>query len=193
MTVVPDEQTSAAVVKARKGRRRWIIAIAVTAVYLVVGVVEVRLFFVPTSDRPGPTDAVVVLGGPTYLTRLHAADRLIADNSPGAVEAVSTPNGLPCPTYHAPQASALICFSPDPSTTQGEARAVAKLAAQYGWTSITVVTTADQVWRARLRFSRCWSGDLRVVQAPTTIVTRLLSAPYETAATIKAEVFQRRC
>ena len=192
MTVVPDEQTNAGAATPRRSRRRLIIATAVTVVYLVVAAVEVRLFIVPTSDHAGPTDAVVVLGGHTYITRFRAANRLIAEN-PGAAEVVSTPNNVSCPSYHAPQASAYICFRPEPSTTQGEARAVAKLAAQYGWTSITVVTTADQVWRARLRFSRCWSGDLRVVQAPTTIMTRLISAPYETAATIKAEVFQRGC
>jgi hypothetical protein len=192
MTVVPDEQTSAAVAAPRRSRRRWIIALVVTVVYLVVGVAEVRLFVVPTSDRRGPADAVVVLGGETYITRLRAANWLI-HQYPGAVEVVSTPLNVPCPNYHAPEASALICFRPDPSTTQGEARAVAKLAAQHGWKSITVVTTGDQVWRARLRFSRCWSGDLRVVRAPTSIVSRLLAAPYETAATIKAEVFQRGC
>jgi uncharacterized SAM-binding protein YcdF (DUF218 family) len=192
MTVLPGEQTNAAPVTPRTGRHRWLVAAAVTVVYLVVAVVEVRLFIVPRSDHPGPTDAVVVLGGSTYDIRLRAANRLIAEH-PGAAEVVSTPNGLPCPSYHAPQASVLICFRPAPSTTQGEARAVAKLAAQYSWKSITVMTTADQVWRARLRFSRCWSGDLRVVQAPTTIMTRLLSAPYETAATIKAEIFQRGC
>ncbi len=111
---------------------------------------------------------------------------------PGAVEVVSTPGRQRCPHPY-PGASDIICFRPDPTTTQGEARATAALAAQYGWKHITVVTTADQVWRARLRFSRCWSGDLSVVRAPTSIVSRLFSAPYETAATIKAEVFQRSC
>jgi uncharacterized SAM-binding protein YcdF (DUF218 family) len=190
MTVVPDEHTTSVVIAPRKTRHR-IVAVAVALVLAAIAVFEIRFYVVPTSDRRGPTNAVVVLGGGTYADRLQAAGTLLRDY-PGAVEVVSTPGRLSCPSPYAGAAS-IICFRPDPATTQGEARATAALAAQYGWKHITVVTTADQVWRARLRFSRCWSGDLSVVRAPTSIVTRLFSAPYETAATIKAEVLQRSC
>lgn len=152
--------------------------------------VDVRLFVVPTADRPTATDAIVVLGGQTYPARLHAALGLIKAN-PKAVLVVSTPGRTPCPRWAT--RSTMICFQPDPSTTQGEARETALLAAQHGWTSIEVITTADQVWRARLRFKRCWSGQLRVVQAPTSIYVRLRSVPYETAASVKAELLQRSC
>jgi hypothetical protein len=190
MTVVPDEHTTTTVAAPMKTRHR-IVAVAVALVLVAMAVFEIRLYVVPTSDRRGPTDAVVVLGGGTFIDRLHAAGALLAQY-PGAVEVVSTPGRLGCPDPY-PGAASIICFRPDPATTQGEARAAAALAAQYGWKHITVVTTADQVWRARLRFSRCWSGDLSVVRASTSIVTRLFSMPYETAATIKAEVFQRSC
>ncbi len=162
----------------------------VAALVVAVAAVDVRLFVVPTTDRPTTTDAIVVLGGQTYPARLHAALGLSRAN-PAAVLVISTPGGNPCPRWAT--RSKLICFEPDPSTTQGEARETARLAAQYGWTSIEVITTADQVWRARLRFSRCWSGDLRIVQAPTSIFVRLLSVPYETAASVKAELLQRGC
>lgn len=190
MTVVPDEHTTSVVAPPMKTRHR-IVATAVALVLVAIAVFEIRFFVVPTSNRRGPTDAVVVLGGGTFIDRLRAAGTLLHEY-PGAVEVVSTPGRLGCPHPY-PGAAGIICFRPDPATTQGEARATAALAAQYGWKHITVVTTADQVWRARLRFSRCWSGDLSVVRAPTSIVTRLFSTPYETAATIKAEVFQRGC
>jgi uncharacterized SAM-binding protein YcdF (DUF218 family) len=160
-------------------------------VLLIGAAVAGRLFVVPASNGPGPADAFVVLGGHTYIDRLRAAAQL-ADAYPDAVLVVSTPGDNPCPRYSR-STRQVICFRPDPSTTQGEARATAALAAQYGWHKITVVTTADQVWRARLRFSRCWAGDLQVVQAPTHLFTRLIGVPYEIAATVKAEVFQRSC
>jgi uncharacterized SAM-binding protein YcdF (DUF218 family) len=190
MTVVPDEHTTSTVVAPMKTRHR-IIAVAVAVVLVAIASFEIRFYVVPTSDRRGPTDAVVVLGGGTFLDRLRTAGAILREY-PGAVEVVSTPGRQGCP-YPYPGAASIICFRPDPTTTQGEARATAALAAQYGWKHITVVTTADQVWRARLRFSRCWSGDLSVVRAPSSIASRLLETPYETAATIKAEVFQRSC
>lgn len=190
MTVVPDEHTTSTLAAPKKARHQ-IVAVSIAAVLVAIAVFEVRFYVVPTSDRRAPTDAVVVLGGGTFIERLRTAGELLAQY-PGAVEVVSTPGTLRCPKPY-PGASSIICFRPDPATTQGEARATAALAAQYGWKHITVVTTADQVWRARLRFSRCWSGDLSVVRAPTSIASRLFSVPYETAATIKAEVFQRSC
>lgn len=172
-------------------RRHRIVSAVVLVLVLAIGAVDVRLFVVPTSDKPAHTDAIFVLGGDTFMVRLHAAMRLLVQHR-SDVLVVSTPSGNPCPD-DPPAGTQVICFRPDPSTTQGEAREAAKLAGEYRWTSMTVVTTADQVWRARLRFSRCWSGDLRVVEAPTSAWVRVHSVPYEMAATVKAEVFQRGC
>ena len=171
-------------------RSRVVLAVVATLVLSVL-VIDARLFVIPTADRPQPTEAVVVLDGSTFRARLEAAVPL-AHRFAGSTLLVSTPYANPCP-LGVVSASRLVCFAPDPVTTQGEARAAARLATERGWTSMTVVTTADQVWRARLRFSRCFSGDLRVVQAPTSIWHRLASVPYEMGATIKAEVFQRAC
>lgn len=172
-------------------RRHRILSTLVAVLVIAVAVVDVRLFVVPVSDAAQPTDAFVVLGGDTFTIRLDAAIGLVRQQ-PGASLVVSTPGRTRCP-FFLRFSTRVICFRPDPSTTQGEARATAALAKEHGWTSITVVTTADQVWRARLRFSRCYGGDLRVVQAPTSMWIRLRSVPYEMAATVKAEVFQRSC
>lgn len=172
-------------------RRHRIGSAIVAAAIVAVAVIDVRLFVVPTSASAKPTDAVVVLGGSTYDVRLKAALKLVRQY-PGAVLVVSIPGDKPCPRL-APGASRIICFDPDPKTTQGEAREAALLARRHGWTSMTVVTTADQIWRAGVRFSRCRPGNLRLVQAPTSGWIRLRSVPYEMAATVKAEVFQRSC
>jgi len=172
-------------------RRHRIVSSLVALLVIAVAVADIRLFVVPVSDIAAPTDAFVVLGGDTFTIRLNAAVAL-ARQDPGASLVVSTPGRTRCPRYLRIGVP-VICFRPDPSTTQGEARATAALAKEHGWTSITVVTTADQVWRARLRFSRCYTGSLRVVQAPTSMWIRLRSVPYEMAATVKAEVLQRNC
>ncbi len=174
----------------RSRRQRWFNIVA-ALVILAAAVVEVRLYVVPASDGARPADAVVVLGGVEYQARLRTADAMLA-KYPGSVVVVSIPGGISCPPQPA-GASAILCFSPNPSTTQGEARTAAKLAAKYGWKTMEVVTTADQVWRARLRFSRCWSGDLTVVRSNSSIGSRLRAVPYETAATVKAETLQRGC
>ena len=174
----------------RSAWRRWV-NLAVAVVIVVAAVIEVRLYVVPASDGAGPADAVVVLGGQEYKARLATADVMLA-KFPGSVVVVSIPGGIQCPPQP-PGASAILCFSPDPSTTQGEARMAAKLAAKYGWKTMEVVTTADQVWRAKLRFSRCWAGDLTVVRSNSSIYSRMRAVPYETAATIKAETLQRGC
>lgn len=172
-------------------RRHRVVSAAVAVVLVAVAAIDVRLFVVPRSDPPARSDAFVVLGGDTFTIRLKAGLAL-AREYPDTMLVVSTPGRTPCPRTKAPRGR-LICFVPDPSTTQGEARAAARLAGAHGWTSMTVVTTADQVWRARLRFARCWDGDLRVVQAPTSWWIRLREVPYEMGATVKAEVFQRGC
>jgi uncharacterized SAM-binding protein YcdF (DUF218 family) len=172
-------------------RRHRVMSAALALVVLAVAALDVRLFVVPRSDPPAKSDAFVVLGGDTFDLRLEAGLKL-AHEYPDATLVVSTPGRSLCPRWLVPRRQ-LICFVPRPSTTQGEARMAARLAVQHGWTSMTVVTTADQVWRARLRFARCWDGDLRVVQAPTNAWIRIREIAYEMGATVKAEVFQRSC
>jgi uncharacterized SAM-binding protein YcdF (DUF218 family) len=172
-------------------RRRPVVSVAAVLAVLAIGTLDVRLFVVPRSEPPARSDAFVVLGGDTFTIRLEAGVKL-AREYPDSTLVVSTPGRTRCPRGLLPR-NRLICFDPEPSTTQGEARAAAELALTHGWNSMTVVTTADQVWRARLRFSRCWDGDLRVVQAPTSVWIRIREVPYEMGATVKAEVFQRTC
>ena len=54
---------------------------------------------------------------------------------------------------------------PEPSTTRGEAREVARLAAERGWQRIFVVTSSYHVPRARLIFRRGLMCELAFVSA----------------------------
>jgi hypothetical protein len=54
---------------------------------------------------------------------------------------------------------------PEPSSTRGEARAVARLAAERDWRRILVVTSTYHVPRARLIFRRGLACELALVSA----------------------------
>ena len=86
-----------------------------------------------------------------------------------------------------------ICFDPNPDTTQGEAEYAARLARQYRWHSIALVTITAQDSRARLRMERCFSGHVYVMTAPTRAKYWPYELAYEWAATIKALTINRSC
>jgi uncharacterized SAM-binding protein YcdF (DUF218 family) len=59
----------------------------------------------------------------------------------------------------------VVSVVPEPSTTRGEARVVARLAEQRGWQRLLVVTSAYHVPRARLIFRRALACELVLVSA----------------------------
>ena len=85
------------------------------------------------------------------------------------------------------------CFHSDPWTTRGEARDIAALAAKRHWDSIILVTTPDQAWRAHLRFSRCFPGNVFNAIAPLHWQDWFRQIPYQWLASIKALTFERTC
>lgn len=171
-------------------RRRKVVLISLGVVVMLFVGGTLRLFVFPARDKPRHVDAIMSLGG--YGPRLAAAVELAKQGyAPNLV--VSDPNtGCPDPI----EGVHIICFYPHPATTQGEARKAAELAKQYGWKSMMVVTTPDQITRARIRFERCtsvegvdiaWVGpDLSLSRWPYAIA-------YEWAALAKALVWQRAC
>jgi hypothetical protein len=174
----------------RLGRSRRLLVIA--AVLLVFfGAVTDRLYVEPRSDKPLNHGLIVVLGS------LHRGDRLelaghLADQQHVLLLSIDRYCPAPVTVAFRPYADAQ-CFRPDPFTTRGEARYAATYAREHGFNGITVITTADQVSRARLRFKRCWSGALAVVAASASNWTVLTRVPYEIGASIKAETLQRGC
>jgi uncharacterized SAM-binding protein YcdF (DUF218 family) len=128
-------------------------------------------------------DAIVVLGG--RANRLPVGLRLLRDGA-GRLLIVfnATGSGEEDEDGH-------LYVRPDPYTTRGEARAVAKLAREHGWRSIIVVTSAYHVPRARMIFRRAWDGELRMVSAPPTWWRLPFDIASELAKTVYALTLRR--
>jgi hypothetical protein len=153
----------------------------------------VRLFVWPDRGMPARVDAIVMLNGqgkrlPTTLDLAWAHRARVVVISRGSPY---WGNGSIC----APQIPGVrvICFSPRPDTTQGEAEFAGRLARRYHWHSIALVTTTPQDTRARLRVERCFPGSIYVMTAPLRAYDWPYALVYEWGATIKALVFQRAC
>ena len=113
---------------------------------------------------PATVSAIVSLDRPggTLNTALRLAEQRRASF---LVISLGTPeSGYGCPRPIA--GVRLICFNPSPGTTQGEAEFVGRLAREYHWRSIAVVTITPQASRARLRIERCFGGPVYVVTTP---------------------------
>jgi hypothetical protein len=173
-------------------RKRWRIALIVlTAVVVTVSALTARLFVWPEQSMPARVSAIVMLDSPgnTVSDALRVAHQ---HRAPFLVISLGTPlSGYRCPAP-LPRVK-LICFNPKPATTQGEAEFVGRLARNYHWQSIAVVTITPQASRARLRVERCFAGPVYVVATPITLTSWPYQLAYEWGAMIKALVLQRRC
>ena len=166
----------------RRWRRRVVVLLL-----LVLVAATVRLFVLPRTDAPRDVDAVVVLGG--QGDRLGEGLRLVRAGF--AKQLVVSMPGQGCPTAGSLPGIQVRCFSPDPRTTQGEARYTAALVRSEGWHSVIVVSTTDQVTRARLRLRRCTGVTAGYVATPPANWPRAVA--YEWGALVKALTLQRSC
>jgi hypothetical protein len=176
-------------------RRRYVVSVASALVLVVFAVLTARLFIWPDlAPVPARVDAVIELGGAAVdgrdrlavaLARAHRAPFLVQST---VVEEAGTDRCLP----PVPDVTVL-CFHPDPETTRGEAEYIGREAARRHWTSIVLVTTPDQAWRAKLRTTRCFSGRVYVATSPLPAFEYLWQVPYQWAATLKAFTVQRAC
>ncbi len=159
---------------------------AVLVAWVAAGVVVLGL---PRTSTPHHVDALLVLGPADG--RIDQAVELAAEGHVGTVVV-----SLPEPASASPRTAAFCaqthphpvrCFAPEPSTTQGEARALAALAAEPGWTSVAVLTHRSHLSRAGVLLRRCFSGEVVLVASgerytPLYWVFRFL---YETGAWVK--------
>jgi hypothetical protein len=163
----------------------------VAVIVVVFLAATARLFVWPDRGMPPKVDALVSLDTPNGT--LGTALRLAGEHrAPNLVVSLGTPqSGYGCP----PPISGvrLICFNPDPGTTQGEAEYVGRLARRYHWGSVAIVTVASQDTRARLRMERCFSGPVYVVTTPIRLISWPYQIAYEWGALVKALTLQRGC
>jgi hypothetical protein len=116
----------------------------------------------PAARAALPDGPVMVLGGSS--TRLPLALELPGVPGPerplvlsaGAVDDWRARGGT-CADAH------VVCVTPDPSSTYGEALALDALAAEQGWDAVTVITSDFHVARARWQFGACASVPVAVV------------------------------
>jgi hypothetical protein len=128
------------------------------------------LFVWPRQPEP-PTkaDAVVVLAGglnsrldPAIALMRRRIAPVLAISSAFHDEKWKKAQRL-CRGDLGPTRYAVLCFTAEPFSTQGEARTVAAIAREEGWNRIVVVTSTYHVTRTRMLFRRCYDGELWVV------------------------------
>lgn len=165
---------------------------AVAAVILVFAALTARfLIWPPLTAIPSRVDAIVELAGTSDGGR-DALTLTLANEGRAHYMVQSTVAGDDRCLPPVPDVIVL-CFHPDPLTTRGEAQTIGRMAKQYGWRSVILVTTPDQALRAKLRTSRCFSGEIYNATAPMPIQYWLSAIPYQWGAFAKAFTVETEC
>lgn len=159
-------------------RRTVLVATAVLATGALALTAWGVFLLKPRADGPARADAVVMLAGADDGRHLYArdlveaghADTLLVSNPGGNAELVAR---RLCTGIARPAGAEVVCFSPEPRTTWGEARAVAAIAEARGWERVLVVTNRPHTLRAG-RWMRSATGlDVRMTPIESLDRTRL--------------------
>lgn len=134
-----------------------------------------QLFYRDHSDALRKVDAIVVLGG-EHDGREDYGLRLAQE---GYANTVVVSNPYESPGYDhsgvdlmqrvcssSTERIEVICFNPDPSTTQGEAMFVQRMAKERHWTSAIVISWRYHLFRARFIFGQCFDGEVVMRSVP---------------------------
>lgn len=155
------------------------------------GLVTARLLVWAAQGMPARVSAIVMMAGPgnrlplaLELAREHRAPVLVVSRGWEGYGGQCPP---PVPGVK------LICFDPDPPTTRGEAEALGRMAKQYRWSSVVLVTTRTQDTRARILAERCFGGSTYAVTAPLSAISWPYQIVYGWRALLKALVVYRTC
>ena len=171
------------------GWRRAFLAVLILVV--AFGVVTARLFVWPAQGMPHRVSAIVMLAGPgdrldaaVELARQHRTPMLVVSQGQHGY-------GGPCPPVT--PGVKLICFDPDPGNTRGEAEFIGRLAKEYHWSSVVLVTTRAQDTRARVVTRAAMDGPIYVMTGSLPLSNWPYQIVYEWGALFKALVLYRSC
>jgi hypothetical protein len=177
-----------------RGRRivRWLLAGLVGALAVAIGVVFVRGWVLVDPGEAFPDGPVAVLGGAGG--RVRAAVALVeASEAPRLLVLSSSAVDLYRNAGGSCDEPGVRCVMPDPETTAGEARLLARLAREEGWERLTVVTTDVHAPRARMHLDACMDVPTEVVAVPTDWTLRRLQRALREAVGTAWQWTTRRC
>jgi hypothetical protein len=138
-------------------------ALALLAIALA-GASVVLFVWAPFADTdPGKADAIVVLAG--SRSRLPVGLDLFRRGVAPTLAISVDPSDKQRARYCRLPGQGAFCFRADPFSTQGEARAVARLARERHWRTIAVVTSRFHLFRTRMLLRRCTEARLELVPA----------------------------
>jgi uncharacterized SAM-binding protein YcdF (DUF218 family) len=170
---------------------RTIIAISVSFGAAMLGGWPV--YVAPQVDALRPADAILVLGGDgarRYPLGLELAQQGWAPTVVWSVGAGTQGEWMRKACASPPVGITLRCVTAGPQTTRGEGQALRRLAAEYGWRTVIVVTYAPHISRARFILHRCFGGEIIMVESSARISTIewMKQYLYQTAGYAKALV-----
>lgn len=181
----------------RRVRTAGVAALASLLAYVLIGL---PFFVFPDTEAlPRHADVALALGDPTpqrTALALHLLRHGVVDDvllSVPFVPSAATPRTPPA-MRACGSSPRIVCFRPDPFTTQGEARELRAAAAAHGWTSAIVITQTAHIDRARLIVGRCFAGRITMrASGEPPQHSWLWQYPYQTIATVKAVVGTTGC
>jgi hypothetical protein len=154
--------------------RQWLVSLCVLLIAAVMAGLPV--YVRPQIDRLRHADAILVLGGRDYDRYPFGIGLGEQGWAPIVVLSIDRWRTGYCATPH-PHLD-LRCFIPDPPTTKGEAQEMHRLAANYGWRTVIVVTSRPHISRARFILEHCFDGNLVMVESPAHLSVRKWAYQY---------------
>lgn len=134
---------------------------------VVVGAVAAGglLAWVTAFPRTNPASRVDALLVPATQPGAHQEAARLAEAGVTDLLLVSTPPEVPTGLCHDPPVGTeVVCFAPDPKSTQGEAMAGTRIAREHGVETLGVLTFDHHVERSRLLVERCWDGPVHLYE-----------------------------
>ena len=178
-------------------RGPWPSLLAGMTLAALVGWVSVCVDVVahPELEETGVVDAAYLIG--PAETRIEETLALMGTGVAPVLlvtTSVNADTGLPYATGHCGlQATGyrVECVMPEPYSTRGEARLLAREVEEHGWERVAVVTSRSHAARTRLLMERCTDADVlvwAVGREPGSWRGWVLVSVYESAAWVKTQV-----